>query len=106
MKIHITRWWYHPSLHLTTFFLLPLSWLFLLSIVIRKNLYRIGLFKTHHFSVPVIVVGNMTVGGTGKTPMVIWLAQYLQMQGLHPGIVTRGVGGKRHNIPYDVKQNY
>ena len=48
---------------------------------------------------PIFVVGNISVGGTGKTPMVIWLAELLQREGYHPGIVSRGYGGKAGAIP-------
>jgi tetraacyldisaccharide 4'-kinase len=52
----------------------------------------------------VIIVGNITVGGTGKTPFVIWLAQWLKAQGYHPGIVSRGVGGEKQTTPYRVEK--
>jgi len=55
--------------------------------------------------VPIVVVGNITVGGTGKTPFVIWLARFLLAHGHRPGIVSRGVGGKKHIVPYHVKLN-
>ncbi|MGJ0484928.1 MAG: tetraacyldisaccharide 4'-kinase [Methylomicrobium sp.] len=61
---------------------------------LRRTCYRYGLLKTTVFPVPVIVVGNITVGGAGKTPMVIWLAQFLKAKGFHPGIVSRGYGGR------------
>lgn len=51
---------------------------------------------------PVIVVGNLTVGGTGKTPVVIWLVERLRERGLHPGIVTRGYGGRGSGVPLHV----
>ncbi|OIR25117.2 tetraacyldisaccharide 4'-kinase, partial [Bathymodiolus thermophilus thioautotrophic gill symbiont] len=53
-----------------------------------------GLFTTHQFSVPVIVVGNITVGGTGKTPIVIALVEHFKQQGKKVGVVSRGYGGK------------
>lgn len=88
--------WYRKSYHLMTLLLLPASWLFGLLIRIRFFCYRIGLLKSYRARVPVVVVGNITVGGTGKTPFVIWLANFLRDQGLNPGIVSRGVGGQVH----------
>jgi tetraacyldisaccharide 4'-kinase len=52
--------------------------------------------------VPVIIVGNITLGGTGKTPLVIWLVHFLVKAGYRPGIVTRGYGGTRRNGPIGV----
>ncbi|MCR4332528.1 MAG: tetraacyldisaccharide 4'-kinase, partial [Sulfuricaulis sp.] len=54
--------------------LLPVSWLYCLLMVLRRWFYRMGIFSSVRLPVPVIVVGNITVGGTGKTPLVIWLA--------------------------------
>ncbi len=73
--------------------LLPLSWLFRVVVTLRRRAYRMGWFKTHRLAVPVIIVGNITVGGTGKTPLVIWLVEFLRAQGYRPGVVTRGYGG-------------
>ncbi|HZV99715.1 MAG TPA: tetraacyldisaccharide 4'-kinase [Methylophilaceae bacterium] len=73
--------------------LIPLSWLFWLLSGLRRLFYKAGLFKSYQLPVPLIVVGNISVGGTGKTPFVIWLAQKLQQSGYRPGIVTRGYGG-------------
>lgn len=73
--------------------LVPLSWIFLVVIFVRKSLYSLGWLKSTHLNVPVIVVGNVTVGGTGKTPLVIWLAERLQLAGYTPGIISRGHGG-------------
>ena len=56
----------------------------------RNLLYAIGILRSHRVSVPVISVGNLTTGGTGKTPLVIWLCNYLQDKGLHCSILTRG----------------
>lgn len=82
--------------------LLPLSWLFIVLSFLRRSAYRIGLLKTHRLPVPVIVVGNITVGGTGKTPLVVWLAQWLGAKGLRPGIISRGYGGDGSEEPRQV----
>ncbi len=95
----IEQHWYRSSLTWLTMLLLPFSWLYHLAIVIRKKCYRLGINKILHADVPVIVVGNVTVGGTGKTPFVIWLAEFLKAQGWNPGIVSRGVGGRSQNYP-------
>jgi len=73
--------------------LLPVSILFGLVAALRRVLYRAGLLRAIRLPVPVIVVGNISVGGTGKTPLVLWLADFLRQQGYHPGIVSRGYGG-------------
>jgi tetraacyldisaccharide 4'-kinase len=79
--------------------LLPLSYGYQLGIVLRRVMYRYGIKKITRFSVPVIVVGNITVGGTGKTPFVVWLAAFLKEQGFKPGIVSKGYGGKASQQP-------
>jgi len=75
--------------------LLPLSGLYWLLITVRRCLYQMGLLGRWHASVPVIVVGNITVGGTGKTPITIWLSRELRERGFSPGIVSRGYGGSK-----------
>jgi len=78
---------------LINYLLLPLSAIFYLLALSRKAFYRIGLLPTHPSSVPVIVVGNITVGGSGKTPIVIALSKHFKQQNKTVGIVSRGYGG-------------
>ena len=91
------RHWQNKTLLSTL--LLPASWLFCLLVMLRRLLYRAGVLRAHAAGCPVIVVGNITVGGTGKTPLVIWLCNALRAAGYHPGIVTRGYGGQRRRQP-------
>jgi len=72
--------------------LLPMSWLFLIITTFRRFLYKCGVLKSHRLPVPVIVVGNINVGGAGKTPVVIWLAEQLKQAGYKPGVISRGYG--------------
>lgn len=83
--------------------LLPLSLLFAAVAAVRRLSYRTGVLRARHFSVPVVVVGNITVGGTGKTPLVTWLAGFLRSHGWRPGIVSRGYGGTARHWPQQVR---
>jgi tetraacyldisaccharide 4'-kinase len=76
--------------------LVPLSLLFGAVVAVRRWLFRVGGLHCTRMRVPVIVVGNITVGGTGKTPSVLWLVEYLQEHGYRPGIVLRGYGGSQN----------
>ena len=82
--------------------LLPLSLVFCVVVLVRRTLYRMGLLPRVSLPVPVVVVGNISVGGTGKTPLVIWLAEFLRARGYRPGIVTRGYRGKSRFWPLSV----
>jgi len=70
----------------------PVSLVFGLAVFIRRVLFGLRILKSEHPGVPVIVVGNLSVGGTGKTPLVIWIAEFLKGRGWSPGVVSRGYG--------------
>jgi tetraacyldisaccharide 4'-kinase len=72
----------------------PFSLAFGALVFLRTLLYRAGLFRSFHPGIPVIVVGNIVAGGSGKTPLAIWIAEFLKAKGWHPGIVSRGYGAK------------
>lgn len=99
----MTRFWYSNSI--VAYLLWPFSLIYLLIISLRRLAYSLGWLPTQRFPVPIIIVGNITVGGTGKTPLVIWLANYLRAQGYQPGIVSRGYGGKKCHYPHRVAVN-
>lgn len=92
--------WYGKNLlsKCISYLLWPLACLYCVIIVARQLCYRYGICKIHRLKVPVIVVGNITVGGTGKTPLVIWLAIFLREHGYKPGIVSRGYGRSSSGI--------
>jgi tetraacyldisaccharide 4'-kinase len=72
----------------------PLAPLYAMAMRVRAELYRRGVFLQHRLAVPVVSVGNLTLGGTGKTPMVLHLARLLAGCGLKPAVVSRGYGGR------------
>lgn len=97
----LDHYWYTRSPWLVL--LTPVSLVYRLAVWLRRLAYRSGLARSHRLAVPVIVVGNITVGGTGKTPLVAWLAGYLQAKGYRPGIISRGYGGKARRWPQQVR---
>lgn len=99
----IDRFWY--SKNFLAYCLAPLSGCYRFVTFLRYFLYRAGFKKIYYFPVPIIVVGNITIGGTGKTPLVIWLANFLKTQGYRPGIVSRGYGSKADDYPRFVTNN-
>lgn len=97
----LDHYWYTRSPWLLL--LTPLSLLFRVIVGARRLAYRVGIKRSTRVSLPVIVVGNITVGGTGKTPLVVWLAGYLREKGYAPGIVSRGYGGTASHWPQQVR---
>jgi tetraacyldisaccharide 4'-kinase len=87
----------------TALLLWPLSWVYSLVLRIRKLIQDLGLINRQAAPVPVIIVGNIRVGGTGKTPIVIALAQRLAQLGWRPGIISRGYGSSTQTQPVQVR---
>jgi len=93
----LTRIWYCGGS--SPAWLIPLSWLYCAVVQVRRLARRGGLLQREHAGVPTLVVGNLTVGGTGKTPFVIALCGLLETCGWRVGIVTRGYGGTARDWP-------
>lgn len=96
----VNRLWYggrHPA-----WLLAPLALCYCLLARLRRYGYRRGLLSAPALGVPVIVVGNLTAGGSGKTPLVIWLAEFLREAGYRVGIIARGYGGAAGHRPRPV----
>ena len=85
------RHWYRRGA--VAWLLWPASVVFGFAVAVRRLLYWLRILKSAHPGIPVIIVGNLTAGGSGKTPLVLWIAQFLKSKGWSPGIVSRGYGG-------------
>ena len=86
------RFWYRRGL--LAWLLWPISLLFAVGVAVRRFLYLVRIFNSAHPGIPVVVVGNVTVGGSGKTPLSIWIAEFLKSKGWSPAIISRGYGAK------------
>ncbi len=97
----LVRAWYqgHPALGL----LAPLEALYRRVARRKRRRFLAGQGNIHRAPVPVIVVGNLTVGGTGKTPMILWLIDHLRARGLRVGVVSRGYGATPPSLPWRVR---
>jgi tetraacyldisaccharide 4'-kinase len=98
------RLWYGPQQGMSLL-LLPLSWLFGAIVRMRRWAYRHGVFKSVRIGVPVLVIGNLTVGGTGKTPLVAWLANACRQRGVRAAVICRGHGGRNSQEPTVVQSS-
>lgn len=97
----IERQWYSRGSAIRL--LAPLSWAYARLASLRRRLYHSGWLKSSGPGCAVVVIGNLSVGGTGKTPLVIWLAGFLIRQGFRPGVVSRGYGGRAAEYPQAVE---
>lgn len=104
MRKMIARWledaWYR-EMYISAWFM-PLSMLYVDAIRLRRYWYKTGVLASQRLPVPVVIVGNLTVGGTGKTPLVVWLVDFLKRQGYKPGVISRGYGGAAGEEPRSV----
>ena len=93
--------WYqgHPALCL----LRPLEWLYRAVVRRKRRRFVAGLSPSYRAPVPVIVVGNITVGGTGKTPLILYLIEHCRARGLRVGVVSRGYGAQPPSLPWRVR---
>ena len=91
------QFWYSRSW--IAWLLCPFSLLFWLITTVRRALFRLNLLKSYRAPIPVVIVGNLSVGGNGKTPAVIWLVQELTKCSLNVGVISRGYGSKAKNYP-------
>ena len=94
MSHWLERWWYQDKAIFWRALCLPFHFVLSLLVFLRQFFYQHGIFSSWRSPIPVVVVGNIAVGGTGKTPLVIFLAAQLQAQGYKPGIISRGYGGQ------------
>jgi tetraacyldisaccharide 4'-kinase len=92
----LQHYWYKSNILI--WLLLPLSWLYCLVVSIRRKLYQLEIKRSYSSNVPIVVVGNVVVGGSGKTPLILSLCEYLISKGIKPGVVSRGYGGSFSGI--------
>lgn len=93
----MTRAWQRQAAWL--WLLLPVSWLYGFITMVRRQAYQVGLFSSYRAPIPLMVIGNITVGGSGKTPLIIALVTHLQKQGIKVGVISRGYGGDSNQMP-------
>ena len=100
----LTAAWYqgHPALTL----LRPLEWLYRRVVQGKRRAFLAGEGDIYRAPVPVVVVGNVTVGGTGKTPMILWLIEHCRARGLRVGVVSRGYGATPPQLPWRVRAEH
>lgn len=103
IKKSLLKSWTKPNA--LTGFLRPLSTIYRGVFALRKSAFERGVFDRYQAPVPVVIIGNLTVGGTGKTPLVVHLVEQLRKQGFTPGVISRGYSGEANSYPLSVDQN-
>ena len=100
----VDKIWYEKSLSalLLSLPLRPLSWIFAFCTALRRSLYQAGVFKSTAPLIPVIIVGGLSAGGSGKTPLCAALIKELQRRGCRPGLLSRGYHAKCRTFPFRV----
>ena len=96
----LVNYWYRRSPWLML--LTPAALVYCGLVRMRRSFYRSGLLVRQRIPVPVVVVGNLTAGGTGKTPLVSWLVEFLRVSGYRPGVIARGYKGRARHWPQRV----
>ncbi len=97
LETAITRAWQRQALWL--WLLMPISWVYGLITALRQQSYKLGLSKSYCAPVAVMVIGNITVGGSGKTPLIMALVNHLQQRKVRVGVISRGYGGDTTQMP-------
>lgn len=101
MTAAVARWlWWsrHPLARVARALLVPVALLYRGVMVARAAAYRWGWLATRRLPLPAVAVGNLAVGGAGKTPFAAWVAAFYAGRGLRPGILLRGYGGDEHRV--------
>lgn len=105
IKNLLINYWYSEKLNFFCWIFYPIELIYICIVLLRKKLYKYKFFRTYKFNIPIIIIGNLTVGGTGKTPVVMYVANYLKNQGFKPAIVMRGYKSKNINYCQIVAKN-
>ncbi len=101
LKKYLLKSWTKPNA--LTGILRPFSSVYRGVFALRKTAFERGMFDCYRAPVPVVIVGNLTVGGTGKTPLVVYLVEQLKERGFSPGVISRGYSGDSPSYPLLVK---